>query len=83
MMTELTTKIGRFDPATRTVPVTFTSGDIVHERDVNAVIDASGKYDRKATSARVEDVARGVAEKISIGVITAPPIDENPETPDE
>ncbi len=50
-MTELTTKIGRFDPATRRVAVSFTAGDIVHNRHVNAVTNASGKYDRKATAA--------------------------------
>lgn len=77
-MTELTTKIGRFDSATRRVAVTFTAGDIVHNRHVNAVTDANGKYDRKATAARVEEVARGVAQKISLGVIVAPPVEEDP-----
>ena len=76
-MTELTTKIGAFNTAKRTVPVTFTSGDLVHKRDVNAVVGANGKYDAKATKARVAEVARGVAEKISLGVIVTPPIEES------
>ncbi len=75
-MTELTTKIGTFKTGRRTVPVTFTVGDIVHKRDVNAVIGANGKYDAKATKVRIEEVARGVAEKINIGVIVTPLVDE-------
>lgn len=71
-MPELTTKIGAFNPSKRTVPVTFTTGDIVHKRDVNAVIGANGKYDAKATKVRVAEVARGVAAKIDLGVIVAP-----------
>ncbi|GLV28492.1 hypothetical protein TomTYG75_10140 [Sphingobium sp. TomTYG75] len=71
-MTELTTKIGAFDAATRTVPVAFTSGDIVHKRAVNAVLKEDGSYDRAATKARVAEVALGVAHKIGLGVITMP-----------
>lgn len=71
-MTELTTKIGVFNPDTRSVPVTFTKGEIVHKRDVNAVLKDDGSYDRAATKARVEEVARGVAHKIAAGVITMP-----------
>lgn len=76
-MSELTTKIGGFNAAKRTVAVTFTAGDIVHTRHVNAVLNASGKYDAKATKARVAEVARGVAEKIDLGVIVAPPEQED------
>lgn len=61
--------IGQFDQATGSVPVTFTEGEIVHKRSVNAVI-AGGKYDAKATKARVEEVALGVAAKIAAGVIS-------------
>lgn len=75
-MTELVTKIGRFNADTRTVPVTFTGGEVVHQRSVNAVVDSSGKHDRKATVARVAEVARGVAEKINLGVIVNPPVEE-------
>ncbi|MCI4588605.1 hypothetical protein MOK15_00585 [Sphingobium sp. BYY-5] len=71
-MTDLTTKIGAFNADKRTIPVTFTSGDIVHKRDVNAVLKDDGSYDRAATKTRVEDVARGVAHKIGLGVITMP-----------
>jgi hypothetical protein len=77
-MTELTTKIGAFNAAKRTVPVKFTSGDIVHDRTVNAVLNADGKYDAKATKARVAEVARGVAAKIDLGVIVAPIEEEAP-----
>lgn len=71
------TKIGKFDSATRTVPVTFTQGDVVHERTVNACLGAGGGYDQAATRERVADVARGVAVKIDLGVIAnAPEADE-------
>lgn len=48
-MSELTTKIGPFNAETRTVSVTFTSGDIVYKREVNAVLEEDGSYDRKGT----------------------------------
>lgn len=72
-MNAITAKIGKFDPDTRSVPVTFTSGEIVHTRSVNAVLKDDGGYDKAATKARVDDVARGVAHKIELGVITNPP----------
>ncbi|WP_375194855.1 hypothetical protein [Sphingobium sp.] len=78
-MTELTSKIGVFDPESRSVPVSFTSGDIKHERRVNAVLKDDGTYDRAATKERVAEVARGVAQKIGLGVITVPP--PEPEIP--
>lgn len=82
-MPELTTKIGAFNKDSRTVPVTFTSGDIVHSRDVNAVLKEDGSYDRAATKARVEEVARGVAHKIGVGVITVLPTEQElPPLPD-
>ena len=67
----------RYDAVGQRLTVTFTSGDLVHKRDVNAVVGANGKYDAKATKARVAEVARGVAEKISLGVIVTPPTEEN------
>lgn len=76
-MTELTTKIGAFNSETKTVPVTFTAGEIVHNRDVNAVLKSSGAYDKTATATRVAEVANGVAAKIGLGVIkVAPPVVE-------
>ena len=72
-MAEITTKIGKFDPETRQVPVTFTSGEIVHKRQVNAVLNADGAYDAAATKQRVSEVADGVAHKIDLGIITNPP----------
>jgi hypothetical protein len=68
--------IGKFAPASRTVPVTFEHGGVRHERPVNACTDAAGKYDKAATAARVDDVASGVAHKIAIGAITNPPTPE-------
>lgn len=76
-------KIGKFDAETRSVPVTFTSGTIVHERSVNAVTKADGSYDRAATKARVDEVAQGVAHKIKLGVITAPAPAPKPAQPSE
>ena len=68
-----TFKIGTFDSAAQVVPVTFTIGVIVHKRTVNAVLKEDGSYDRVATRKRVEDVARGVVEKVACGVIRADP----------
>jgi len=78
-MNAITASIGKFDPDTRSVPVTFISGEIVHKRSVNAVLKDDGSYDQAATQARVDDVARGVAAKIALGVITNP--QPEPETP--
>lgn len=72
-MPELIKAIGAYDATTRTVPVTFTMGDIAHSRDVNACHDAAGEYDAAATADRVDQVAAGVAAKISVGAITNPP----------
>lgn len=72
-------RIGKFDPDTRTVPVTFTSGDVKHDRTVNAVLKDDGSYDKVGTKARVDEVAQGVAHKIGLGVITNPP--PEPELP--
>ena len=72
-MPEMTIKIGTFNKEGRTVPVTFTSGDVKHERTVNAVLKDDGSYGKAGTKARVEEVAQGVAYKIALGVITNPP----------
>lgn len=71
-MPELTTKIGAFDKDKRTVAVTFTSGEIEHKREVNAVLKDDGSYDKAGTKVRVAEVALGVAHKIGLGVITVP-----------
>jgi len=62
--------IANYDPETRAVEVTFTEGDIIHTRAVNACHDDAGAYDETATAARVADVARGVEIKIDLGVIS-------------
>lgn len=56
------------------VEVTFTndSPEFTHTRSVNAVFDSNGKYDKDATTARVNEVALGVENKIAIGAITPP-----------
>lgn len=71
--------IGKLNAQTRQVPVTFTSGEIVHKRSVNAVLKEDGGYDAAATKLRVAEVAQGVAHKIGLGVITNPPAE--PEAP--
>lgn len=71
------TTIAPYDPESRTVAVTFSAGDIVHERTVNACLAEDGSYDAEATAERVADVARGVAVKIGLGVIG--PAEELPE----
>lgn len=63
------------------VMVTFTQGDIVHERSVNAVF-TDESYDAEATETRVSEVARGVAHKIAVGVITQRATDPAPEVPE-
>lgn len=72
-MNDIVASIGKFDPDTRSVPVTFTSGSIVHKRSVNAVLKADGSYDKAGTKTRVDEVGLGVAHKIDLGVITNPP----------
>ena len=64
------------------VMVTFTQGDIVHERSVNAVF-TDGSYDADATETRVSEVARGVEHKIAVGVITQGATDPAPVPPAE
>jgi hypothetical protein len=75
-MSDLKIKIGAYDATTRSVPVTFTSGEIKHLRSVNAVLKDDGGYDKAATKARVDEVARGVAHKIGLGVLTMPVVEE-------
>ena len=83
-MTELTYSISKFDPVTRAVKVTFTSGEIVHKRSVNAVLKEDGSYNCAATKVRVAEVAQGVAHKIAAGVIEMPkPQAEATETPEQ
>jgi hypothetical protein len=64
------TTIGTFKAVDRTVPVTFSDGEFVYRRNVNAVVDGDGNYDKAATRARVMDVALGVAAKRERGVFT-------------
>ncbi|SNS20448.1 hypothetical protein SAMN06295912_102254 [Sphingomonas laterariae] len=61
--------LGKFDPETRSVPATFKTGEIAHKRSINAVLKSDGSYDAAATRTRAEEVGRGVAAKISLGVI--------------
>jgi len=63
------TTIGRYDSATRSVPVVFDPDGIAHARSVNACHLEDGSYDRKGTVARVAEVALGVAVKANLGVI--------------
>lgn len=55
----------------RDVKVKFSCADsgCVHERSVNVVF-TGGTYDEALTLERVQEVANGVAHKISCGVIT-------------
>lgn len=75
-MADLTYVIGDFDPQPRTVAVTFTDGDIVHSRTVNACVTEAGTYDAQATRDRIASVALGVATKIRVGAIVNPPVDD-------
>ena len=64
----------------KTVDVSFTDGTITHERSVNAVY-ADGSYDAEATEIRVGEVARGVENKIALGVITESSQEPEPAPP--
>jgi len=64
--------IGKFDPADRQVPVTFTDTGFEHRRRVAAVLTPAGEYDRAATRTRVEEVARGVQRKRAAGAFAVP-----------
>lgn len=68
-MTAMKITIGKIDTATGTVPVIFEQDGKRHERAVNAVISPDGKHDRKATAARVDEVAGGVANKFALGLL--------------
>lgn len=46
------------------------SPDVTHTRQVNVCFDSSGSYDEAATKLRCEEVARGVENKINLGVIS-------------
>ena len=70
------TTIGKYDPASCSVPVTFETDDVKHERFVNACLK-NGVYDKKATAERVAQVALGVAAKIEVGAIVTPVAPEN------
>ena len=61
-------RIGKFDAATATVPVTFSDGANRHVRDVRAVL-TDGAYDADATRTRAEEVGAGVAAKWAQGLL--------------
>lgn len=63
------TTIAPYEADARTVTVTFEQDGIIHTRTVNACFDDAGTYDDAATAERVEDVARGVANKIQLGIL--------------
>ena len=56
----------------RDIEVEFTDGTITHRRLVNVCFDSEGNYDAEATDDRLDQHARGVANKIAIGLFTAP-----------
>lgn len=61
-------EIGRYDAQTRTVPVTFRTGKIEHRRDMPACVTPEGKHDRAASLVRVEELKRGFARKVELGL---------------
>ena len=54
----------------RDIHVRFTDGTITHERYVNVCYDSDGAYDEDATDTRINEMARGVENKIAVGVIS-------------
>lgn len=71
--------IGKLNPETRQVPVTFSHQGAKHRRDVNACLTEAGEYDRAATKLRVEEVALGVQRKMELGVFGNAPTVPDPE----
>ena len=65
--------IGKFDKSTNQVAVIFDHEGVTFSRPVNACLTAAGAYDEMETAARCDEVARGVAAKIEMGIITNPP----------
>ncbi|MFD1949901.1 hypothetical protein ACFSGX_03845 [Sphingomonas arantia] len=57
------------DNDTRKLKVRFEQDDVVHDRFVNGCYKGN-TFDKAATDARIADVARGVAYKIGVGVVT-------------
>jgi hypothetical protein len=53
----------------------FRAGELIHTRTVNAVFTAD-VYDPDLTEDRVEEVARGVTHKFSVGAIQKPSLDD-------
>ena len=78
-MDDLNIEVGALDRKTGSVPVTFTLGEAVHKRRVNAVLRADGSHDRAATIERAADVGRGVVEKMRLGLFDAPATPADPE----
>ncbi|WP_408586579.1 hypothetical protein [Novosphingobium sp.] len=68
-------RMGKFDPETGTVPVSFSEGDNRHTRPVRAVL-TDGEYDASATRLRAEEVGAGVVHKWSLGLLGPEPTPE-------
>ena len=52
------------------IEVEFTDGTVTHRRMVNVCYDSEGNYDENETDARIDQVARGVENKIAVGAIS-------------
>jgi hypothetical protein len=65
----MTHTIGKFNRASRSVPLTVTHNGVTVARPINACLTAEGKHDLPATRERAAAVARGIRHKIERGVI--------------
>lgn len=65
------TSILKTNIASKTVTVQFEYDGVVKVRDVNSVF-INGKYSKKATEARIKEVALGELNKIDLGVMPLP-----------
>ena len=52
------------------IHVRFTDETITHERYVNVCYDSDGAYNDSATDERLSEVAKGIENKISVGLIS-------------
>ena len=59
------------DSSFLTVNVTYSNDEVTFSRSVNAVV-TNGEYDPELTKVRVDEVGRGVENKIRIGLIRNP-----------
>ena len=62
-------RLGKFQAGSGLIDISFRDGAWRHKRQLRAVLDPAGNLDRKATKARADELAAGVARKRALGII--------------